>query len=140
MSPRSGSTHGGRTHHDPSTDHYFVVEGHIHSSIDPLASAGHGWSLDAGLDDVDFNLSTIGWMDLLTRDDSTSMPSHLHSQLGSSLLGCVPITNHGAHVYVEMDLDTTQRNIDALVDMIDARQSKYYQMPQSTQVIFFCSC
>ena len=60
------------------------------------------------LDDVEFNLSTTRWMDFLTCDDSTSMPSHLHSPLGSSLLGRVPVTSHGARVDVEMDLDATQ--------------------------------
>ena len=87
-----------------------------------------------GLDDVDLSLSTTGWMDLLTRDESTSMPSHLHSPLGLSLLGHVPVTGHGARIDAEIDLDATQGNLDALVDMIDARQSEYYQMPPSTQV------
>ena len=85
-----------------------------------------------GLDDVDLSLSTTGWMDLLTCDDSTCMSSHLHSPLGSSLYGHVLVTSHGAHIDVEMDLDATQQHLDALLDMIDARQSEYYLMPPST--------
>ena len=138
-SHRSGSGHGGSAHDDPPTNHSFAPERHIHT-IDPLASVtGQDQSSDVGLNDVDLSLSTTGWMDLLTRDDSTSMPSHLHSPLGSSLLGHVPVTSHGDNIDVEMDLDAMQQHVDALVDTIDARQSEYYQMPPSTQVNFFCS-
>lgn len=72
-------------------------------------------------------------MDLLIRDDYTPMPSHLASSLGSSLLGCVPATSH-ASIDASMDLYEAQQNLDILVEMIDARQSKYYKMPTSIQV------
>ena len=81
---------------------------HIHRSTDPSASARHGESLDMGLDDVDFILSTTGWMDLLTCDDSTSMPSHLVNPLGSSLLRHVPNTNH-ASIDVATELNEAQK-------------------------------
>ena len=60
-----------------------------------------------GLDDVDFILSTTRWMDLLTHGDSTSMPSHLFSPLGSSLLGCVSVTSH-VSIVAKIDLDEVQ--------------------------------
>ena len=86
-SHRLGSGHCGSAHENPPIDHFFSLERHIHT-IDPLASVtGQDQSSDVGLNDVDLSLSTIGWMDLLTCDDSTSMRSHLHSPLGSSLLG-----------------------------------------------------
>ena len=72
-------------------------------------------------------------MNFLTRDDSTSMPSHLVSPLGSSLLGCIPSTNNSS-MDATMELDEAQENLDKLVDTIDARQFEYYQMPTSTYV------
>ena len=102
-----GSGHGGNTHHDPPTDHSFAPVRHIHTT-DPSASVTmQAQSLDVGLDDVDFNLSMIGWMNFLTRDYSTSMPSHLVSPLGLSLLGCFPATSH-ASVDARMELDEAQ--------------------------------
>lgn len=83
-----------------------------------------------GFDDVDFILLTTRWMDLLTHDDSTSMPSHLVSPLGSSLLGHVLVTSH-ASIDAKMELEEVQQNMDILVDTINARQSEYYQMPTS---------
>ena len=64
-------------------------------------------------------------MSLLTCDDSTSMPSHLVSPLGSSLLGHVPATIHTS-IDVMMKLDEAQQNLDKLVDTINARWSEYY--------------
>ena len=59
-------------------------------------------------------------MDLLTCGDSTSMPSHLVSPLGLSLLGHVLVTSHASRD-ANMELDEAQQNLDILVDMIDAR-------------------
>ena len=98
-----GSSHGSSTHHDPPNDYSFATKGHIHTK-DHSTSVGHSQSSNMGLDDIDFSLSTIGWMDLLTHDNSTSMPSHMASPISSSLLGHLLVTIH-ANIDAEMELD-----------------------------------
>ena len=119
--------HSGSSREDPPTDHSIAAEGEAQGT-DPSVSAGHQFS-DVGLEDVDFSMTTTGYLDLLTHDDTPSMPSHLVSPLHSSLERRVHVAD------AEMSLDETQQNLDSLVDRIEARESEYYQMPvPSTQV------
>lgn len=121
--------HSGSAHEDPPTDHSIAAQGE-EQRTDPSISAGHQFS-DVGLDDVEFSMTTIGYLDLLTCDDTTSMPSHLVSPLHSSLERCVQST-HVADA--DLSLDQAQKNLDTLVDRIEANESDYYQFSPPTQV------
>lgn len=74
-------------------------------------------------------MTTIGYLDFLTHDDTNSMQSHLVILLHSLLERHVPTT---LVVDAELSLDQTQQNLDILVDRIEAREFEYYQVPPST--------